>query len=244
MITSCINIGGGLWFSMGLGFPSVEFRFVSSAVAVVCFYFVLKGFVMCWVISFPCTLSYYLPFVVDVVLCSLFSTLVGVDPCLCCLTCSSLRLLCGFCGFIVGMLYRLCTCVCYPVSRWVPSRPLVCWLDLMLFTVVTLHRYFTAALRFRTLFLTLAYSSHCSRVSVWAWALPVPSGLWSLWHLTVRDRSGHIRTPQRLPRNSCVCVWIQFKSVAVNTEPRVTQVPMALWFQMAEVAGGGHLKLR
>jgi len=74
---------------------------------------------MCWVISFSSTVSYYLPFVVDIVLCSFSSSLldVGLDPCLCCLTCSSPRLLCVVCGFIVSMLYRLRICVCYPVLR-------------------------------------------------------------------------------------------------------------------------------
>jgi hypothetical protein len=29
LITPCMKIGGGLWFRVGLGFPSAEFRFVS-----------------------------------------------------------------------------------------------------------------------------------------------------------------------------------------------------------------------
>jgi len=68
-----MNIGGSLWFRVGLGFPSVEFRFVSF-VSIPKWLYVSISFsgVLSCVFSFSCTVSYYLPFVIDVVLCSLF----------------------------------------------------------------------------------------------------------------------------------------------------------------------------
>ena len=81
---------------------------------VVCFYFVLRGVDLCWVIFFLVLFLITCHSLLLLLCVPSSSSLVDIDPCFCCLTCSSLRLLCVVCRFIVIILL-FCYSVCIPV---------------------------------------------------------------------------------------------------------------------------------
>ena len=159
-----MNIGGGLWFFVGFGFPSVFVSFASMPYRLRVSVLFSGGEVLCWAISFSCAVSYFLPFVVDVVLCSLFFLACRYWSLFLLSDLFPLRLLCVVCDFIVALLFVT-----------------------LLFRFRTCHWYFTVALRYRVLILALADNTRCTRVSVSAWATPVPSGFTDsyLSHFTI-----------------------------------------------------------
>jgi hypothetical protein len=72
-----MNIGGGFWIFVELGFPSLESSFVSfvNKPYRLCVSFCVGGVVLCPVYFLPFSASYHLPFIFAVVLCFLLPRL-------------------------------------------------------------------------------------------------------------------------------------------------------------------------
>ena len=169
-------------------------------------------------ISFSCTVSYYLPFIVDVVLCSLYFfvcrywslflmsdlflpwIVVSVPPLDCCvLFAVSLLLCCSFCVPVLvvvgwGWLSRLALGALSTTGMltWFDTFHYYTTLHYTTLHYTTLHCYTDISLMHSTLFAGFSVSLGPSG----------PKRLCSLWHLTVGARSGYVFTPQRPPRDS------------------------------------------
>ena len=125
--------------------------------------------------------------------------------------------LCVICYYLL-----LCYSVCVPVfavvgwnwlARLAPGALLnTGMLACFEHFTIAFQWYFTVTLHCYTLFLSLVYSILSSRVSMSAWALLVPSGLWCLWHLTIGAWTGHVFTPRRPPRDCQLSTCRKFES--------------------------------